>query len=386
MHSKKIIYQHLKPGNVLVCNRNYCNISDPDELMKLLKVKPTICRLTDFGEARSSIHQTQTMATTKTNLTGIGTVPFMAPEILPDGCLTNQACLDDLFKVDVWALGMTLFCLLNSNLKYPFKLGLQTGRIAAQFIGDQLNKDKNLPTMSNKYHSKRLNHWSKLYEMYLLATTVNLKERPAVNKLISPNQQRLEYHSLNCSQHTSLVDYSENIIRGEKWPFPDNDGTNACTFLCYKIANIFHVKINNESFVFETSDLQKISDVILEYPRLINPYRNIGVLPDALEVKSILEKVDSMVGEAELSEKIGNNVDVFSNTGIQNLITSIKFLGNHTFESVIYTCYPYSFIISANPEQYPVNSNDNGNALVILSEEIWLFCNALICVVITTNC
>ena len=222
--------------------------------------------------------------------------------------------------------------------------------------------------------------------MYLLATTVNLKERPAVNKLISPNQQRLEYHSLNCSQHTSLVDYSENIIRGEKWPFPDNDGTNACTFLCYKIANIFHVKINNESFVFETSDLQKISDVILEYPRLINPYRNIGVLADALEVKSILEKVDSMVGEAELSEKIGNNVDVFSNTGIQNLITSIKFLGNHTFESVIYTCYPYSFIISANPEQYPVNSNDNGNALVILSEEIWLFCNALICVVITTNC
>ena len=103
---------------------------------------------------------------------------------------------------------------------------------------------------------------------------------------------------------------------------------------------------------------------------MINPYRNIGVLADALEVKSILEKVDSMVGEAELSEKIGNNVDVFSNTGIQNLITSIKFLGNHTFELVIYTCYPYSFIISANPEQYPVNSNDSGNALVILSEEI----------------
>ena len=166
----------------------------------------------------------------------------MAPEILPGGCLTNQACLDDLFKVDTWAFGMTLFCLLNPHLKYPFKLDHQMGWTAAQFetfIGDQLNNDKILPTMSKKYYSKRWTHWIKLYEIYLLATIVNPKERPDVNKLISSNQKRLEYHSLNCSQQTSLVDYSENIIRGEKCPFPDNDGTNACTFLCYKIASTF---------------------------------------------------------------------------------------------------------------------------------------------------
>ena len=215
----------------------------------------------------------------------------------------------------------------------------------------RLNKDKNLPTMSKKYHSKRWNYWSKLYEIYFLAIIVNPKEWPDLSKLISSNQQRLEYHSLNCSQQTSLVDYSENVIRGEKWPFPDNNGTNACTFLCYKIANAFHFKPNNESFAFETSDLQKISDIILEYPWLINPCRNIGVPTDALEVKSVLEIVDSVVGKAELSEKINNNADVFSNAGIQNLITSIKSLRNHTFESAIYTCSPYSFIISANQKQ-----------------------------------
>ena len=26
---------------------------------------------------------------------------FVAPEILPRGCFTNQACLDDLFEVDL---------------------------------------------------------------------------------------------------------------------------------------------------------------------------------------------------------------------------------------------------------------------------------------------
>ena len=102
-----------------------------------------------------------------------------------------------------------------------------------------------------------------------------------------------------------------------------------------------------------------------------------SVPTDALEVKSILEKVDSMVGEAELSEKINVNAHVFSNAGIQSLITFIKSLGIHTFESAMYTCSPYSFIISANQKQYrlvdthlaPVNSNGNGNTLVILSED-----------------
>ena len=101
--------------------------------MKSMKIEPIICRLTDFGEARFSIHQTKTMVTTKANLTGIGTVPFMVLEILPGDCLTNQACPDDLFKVDVWAFGMTLFCLLSTDLKYPFKLDHQTGWTAAQF-------------------------------------------------------------------------------------------------------------------------------------------------------------------------------------------------------------------------------------------------------------
>ena len=67
-----------------------------------MKIEPTVCCLTE-----------KAVVTTKTNLTGILAVLF----------LTNQACLDDLLKVDVWAFGMTLFYLLNPDLEDPFKLG-----------------------------------------------------------------------------------------------------------------------------------------------------------------------------------------------------------------------------------------------------------------------
>ena len=43
LHSKKIAHLHLKPGNALVCNRHYCNMSDADELMKSMKIEPIIC-------------------------------------------------------------------------------------------------------------------------------------------------------------------------------------------------------------------------------------------------------------------------------------------------------------------------------------------------------
>ena len=56
------------------------------------------------------------------------------------------------------------------------------------------------------------------------------------------------------------------------------------------------------NLLFERQTQRKFQ--ILECPRLISQYRNRGVPTDAPEVKSVLGKVDSMVGEAEFSVKI----------------------------------------------------------------------------------
>jgi serine/threonine protein kinase len=52
----------------------------------------------------------------------MGSIPFLAPETLasvPE--LLQSARLDDLFRIDIWALGMTMFSILNPDIGYPFQ-------------------------------------------------------------------------------------------------------------------------------------------------------------------------------------------------------------------------------------------------------------------------
>ena len=46
----------------------------------------------------------------------------MAPEQLPGKCPIKQAKQEDLQKVDIWQLGITLFCFVNPGLNVPFDI------------------------------------------------------------------------------------------------------------------------------------------------------------------------------------------------------------------------------------------------------------------------
>lgn len=59
LHSNNIAHRDLKPSNVLVTNHHYSRLQSP-ELDDRMKNKKIICQLSDFGEARSSVLQTQT--------------------------------------------------------------------------------------------------------------------------------------------------------------------------------------------------------------------------------------------------------------------------------------------------------------------------------------
>ena len=113
LHSKKIAHRDLKPSNLLVCNQHYANIDNKEELLKICKEEPIICKLADFGESRSKMLQTRSLLKTHTVYVRRGTMGFMAPEQFPGKFKLNIASQEQLFSIDIWMLGMCLFCLLN---------------------------------------------------------------------------------------------------------------------------------------------------------------------------------------------------------------------------------------------------------------------------------
>ena len=83
------------------------------------------CKLTDFGESRSLLIQTQTVLASKTNNVDRGTVVYMAPELLLKKMALSIASIDDLKFKDIWALGMIFFAMINPNLKSSYILEIR---------------------------------------------------------------------------------------------------------------------------------------------------------------------------------------------------------------------------------------------------------------------
>ena len=81
LHAKGIAHRDLKPANILVCNRHYITLSDPQDIALQFQSRPA-CKLTDFGESHSLLMQTQSVLASNTRNIDRGTVMYMAPEIL----------------------------------------------------------------------------------------------------------------------------------------------------------------------------------------------------------------------------------------------------------------------------------------------------------------
>ena len=101
--------------------------------MRQYNSRSIACKLSDFGESRSLLIQTQSFLATRTTNVDQGTVTFMAPEILLNNFLTSGALIPDLLHADVWSLGMIFFWMINPSFKYPFCSEIQSvGRINSQ--------------------------------------------------------------------------------------------------------------------------------------------------------------------------------------------------------------------------------------------------------------
>ena len=140
--------------------------------------RPVACKLTDFGESRSLLIQTQTVLASKTNNVDRGTVVYMAPELLLKEMALSTASIDDLKLADIWALGMIFSTMINPNLKSLYILEIRSqGGLSSQaelksFI-TSLVRSERYPMQDAKYEIARVTVWRELENV--LRVCVKLK-------------------------------------------------------------------------------------------------------------------------------------------------------------------------------------------------------------------
>ena len=129
IHSNNIVHRDIKPANILVSNMHYNNLTDAQETANIFKSEPIICKLADLGEARSKLLQTRVISNNScTHFIRGGSPAYMAPEILVEESILKSAEIKQLKAIDVWALVMTFFVILNPDQKNLFQYDLEKRR------------------------------------------------------------------------------------------------------------------------------------------------------------------------------------------------------------------------------------------------------------------
>ena len=399
LHKKGIAHRDLKPANILVCNRHYNTLTDAQEIALQFQSRPIACKLTDFGESRSQLMQTQSVLASNTRNVDRGTVMYMAPEILVEDLRISRASISDLMLADLWALGMVLFSLIDPSLKSPYLLEVRSeGSIHSQdelkrFISSLLRRGKH-PIQDDKYEVERATVWCALDEVYEGSVNFNPQSRLSLDKaatILSREEKDLDVIPLKISQATAVEQFDQKLATrlheaGHKESVQTgsvlrNDGTNACAFLSVKIVDTILTEIGTEGDVFATV-AGTTEDIIWLLPEKINASRDLSKSYDPVEAYDILLEKKIIKSLYDFSEELPFADGVFSVEGRTKLHSKLCELGRLSF-AAIFTSDPFVLTIGCLDDKpylidtHPVTLRPgSGNSLIMVgkenSSEVWM--------------
>jgi len=194
LHNQCVAHRDLKPDNILVSNQHY----DKCKASLLWNTNPVKVVITDFGESRSKIIQTQNTVHSCTRNFQRGTKLYASPE---STCSTSVARMDDLKRMDIWSFGLVLYHLANPNIKYPYELEMDQGKY--EDWDDCLKKSikyELYPLTSPKYKERRENDWKTIDAASRACCAFNSVERPSLKRvkvILNGKQHSTVHESIN---------------------------------------------------------------------------------------------------------------------------------------------------------------------------------------------
>ena len=188
LHNRNIVHRDIKLRNVLVSNTHYCHLTNPHEIEQAWLKEGIVCKLADFGESRSSLHQTATINHTRTTNLQRGTLVYNPPEAVVTTKKFSYS-LEELKYGDIWSLGMVLFMLMNPDLEFPYSKELEDEDVecpseARNVIGKLMDEGKK-PAHSVEFDSFRVAQWSYINEAYELCTFFEPSQRASAHDVLT---------------------------------------------------------------------------------------------------------------------------------------------------------------------------------------------------------
>ena len=223
---------------------------------------------------------------------------------------------------------MVLFNVINTDLRHPFQTEFESPG-----SGTPLEKLKQLltqqkkPCFSEKYKHLQATDWLYLEGVYQECTAWEQQRRPTASEVVCKLEE-WEYESLcddtplEVSQTSSIEAFDQDLaekitVDGSKMQqhmAPANDGTNACAFLCAKIAHNLHISEERKSGCIQpilTKLPSLVEKIINELPVEINKVRTKG-LCHVDEAYRILRQIGSVSCDYDFIEKILHGDHIFS--------------------------------------------------------------------------
>ena len=93
--------------------------------------------------------------------------------------LGSTLSLEDLKRVDIWALGQVFYCLINPGVSYPFE---REGADVSQIM--LMHRQRKSPSADPKYQPKQTTVWSRVHAAFEACTKHNPSERPSATGVL----------------------------------------------------------------------------------------------------------------------------------------------------------------------------------------------------------